>query len=140
MVALPKPPEDPKKSKGSLVVVLPAVVALLLLLLVKVSAEELVFIFEEEALIIKSDVSCVDEAKSNKVSKLEEDAEETAVVLDGLIRSPKMGRSSFIIISSFDAFTDWVLQAAAAAPDTEAVMPKSSKIFSSKDDVAEGCS
>ena len=47
MVALPKPPEDPKKSKGSLVVVLPAVVALLLLLLVKVSAEELVFIFEE---------------------------------------------------------------------------------------------
>ena len=88
IIALPpKPPEDPKKSKGSLVVVLPAV-ALLLLLLVKVSAEELVFIFEEED-IIKSDVSCVDEAKSNKVSKLEEDAEETAVVLDGLIRSLK---------------------------------------------------
>ena len=91
MVALPKPPEDPKKSKGSLVVVLPAV-ALLLLLLVKVSAEELVFIFEEveDAIIKSADVSCVDvvvdEAKSNRVSMLEDEAEETAV-LDGLIKS-----------------------------------------------------
>lgn len=47
---------------------------------------------------------------------------------------PKMGRSSFII-SSFDALTDWVQ----AAPETEEVMPKSSKIFSSKDDVAIDC-
>ena len=87
VVVLPKPPEDPKKSKGSLLV--PA--APPLLLLVKVSAEELVFIFEEVLVIIKlEDVSCDvdDEAKSNRVSRLEEDAEETAV-LDGLIKSLK---------------------------------------------------
>merc|ERR1711894_401150 len=88
VVVLPKPPEDPKKSKGSLLV--PAAPPPLLLL-VKVSAEELVFIFEEvEVLVIikLEDVSCDvdDEAKSNRVSRLEEDAEETAV-LDGLIKS-----------------------------------------------------
>ena len=87
IIALPpKPPEDPKKSKGSALAVEP------LLLLVKVSAEELVFIFEEveDAIIKSADVSCVDvvvdEAKSNRVSMWEDEAEETAV-LDGLIKS-----------------------------------------------------